>query len=316
MSLRFDVIGHHASLAALVVCAALGCSDDKTNGNGTAGNGPAGGASNTSGTGGGGAPAGGTPNAAGAGSGGMLGTSGSASGASPGGAGASSGGAGGASAGASSGGSTSGTGGGGGSGGAGSKSKTTFFVTSDTSKTGKLGGLTAADKRCQDLAVKAGIGDHTFHAYLSTTDEDAKDRIGKGPWVNAKGTTLAADLAALHASTLKGDHTLFIDENGMEIDGQWNSSPEADWSTTTGKSNQHDIFTGSKPDGTVADATCKDWTSDAAADKGQIGHSDGMGPGMQTSGNFSSWNSSHASSSCAETWKAGGAGRLYCFAID
>jgi hypothetical protein len=313
MSLRFDVMGHHVSLVALAVWAALGCSDDKPGSNGTAGNGPTGGASNTSGSGGGGAPAAGAPGNGGSPSGGMLGTSGSTSGSSAGGAGA---GSGGGSSGTSSGG-TGGGGGAGGSGGAGSKSKTTFFVTSDTSKTGKLGGLAAADKRCQDLAVKAGIGDHTFHAYLSTAAENARARIGSGPWVNSKGVTLATDLDALHASSLKGDHTLFIDENGMEIDGQWNSSPEADWSTTTGKSNQHDIFTGSKPDGTVqTGATCMDWTSDAAADKGQVGHSDGMGPGMATSGNFSSWNSAHAGSSCAETWKAGGAGRLYCFAID
>jgi hypothetical protein len=314
MSLRLDVMGH---LSALAVCTLLGCSEDEPSpGGGSAGTTAGGSPTNSAGTGGGGA---------GSSSGGMLGTSGSTSGSSSGGAGASQGGSagssssgtGGSGGAGTAGSSSSGSGGGGGSGGSGSKSKTTFFVTSDTSKTGKLGGLTAADKRCQDLAVKAGIGDHTFHAYLSTAAENAKDRIGKGPWVNSKGVTLAADLAALHASTLKGDHALFIDENGLEIDGQWNSSPEADWSTTSGKANQHDIFTGSKPDGTLqSGATCMDWTSEADADKGQVGHSDGMGPGMATTGNYSSWNSAHASSSCAATWKAGGAGRLYCFAID
>jgi hypothetical protein len=310
LSLSFGVIGR---IGALAMFAALACSESKDGNNGsTAGTTSNGGSSGagTSGSGGAGNGAGGmSGGAATAGTG--SGTAGKASGG---------GGSGGASAGAGgsggTGGSSSGSGGGGGSAGAGSKSKTTFFVTSDTSKTGKLGGLVASDKRCQDLAAKANIGDHTFHAYLSTADEDAKDRIGNGPWVNAKGVTIAADLTALHASTLKGDKALFIDENGMEIDGQWNSSPEADWSTATGKSNQHDIFTGSNPDGTAAAATCKDWTSDADADKGQVGHSDGMGPGMATTGTFSSWNSAHASSSCATTWKAGGAGRIYCFAID
>lgn len=198
----------------------------------------------------------------------------------------------------------------------GDQSPTTFFVTSDTSTTGNLGGLTAADERCQALADAAGIGDHTFHAYLSTSAEDARDRIGEGPWVNANGVTLAADLDALHDGSLKGDHTLFVDENAQQIDGQWNSSPEADWSITGGVANQHDIFTGSNADGTVAEATCQDWTSADEADKGQVGHSDGMGPGMATTGTYTSWNSAHASSSCAATWKAGGAGRLYCFAID
>lgn len=197
------------------------------------------------------------------------------------------------------------------------KSRTTFFVTSDTSTTGNLGGLDAADARCQALADLAGIGDHTFHAYLSTSDEDARDRIGEGPWVNSKGVTLAADLAELHSGDLIGDHTLFIDENGDEIDGQWNSSPESDWSNEEGPANQHDIYTGSKADGTLQpDATCQDWTSDAEEDKGQVGHSDGMGPGMATTGTYTSWNSAHAGASCAETWKAGGAGKLYCFAID
>jgi len=211
----------------------------------------------------------------------------------------------------------SGTGGSSGSGGAGNKSKTTFFVTSDTRDTGKLGTLEASDKRCQDLAAKAGIGDHTFHAYLSTATVNAKDRIGTGPWVNAKGLTIAADLATLHSGSVKGDHTLFIDEKGADINGQWNNSPTMATPDNDGKKNEHDILTGSKSDGTVqADATCKDWTSDSAGDKAQVGHSDGMGPQQATTGAYSSWNSSHTSGSCAATWMAGGAGRIYCFAID
>ena len=194
----------------------------------------------------------------------------------------------------------------GGTGGGGQKSKTTFFVTSDTSKTGKLGGLTGADKRCQDLATAASLGDHTFHAYLSTATVNAKDRIGKGPWVNAKGITVAADVATLHSAATKGDHTVFIDEKGMPIHGQWDGGPV-----------EHDVLTGSMPDGTVqAGKTCQDWTSDAQADTAWVGHSDGMGPGMATTGTYSSWNSSHENGGCNDTAPKGGAGRLYCFAID
>ena len=293
MTLRFEVIGRISTVAVFAV---LACSnnDDNTN-TGTAGasstagstSGTAGNSSGTSGSGGA------------SGSAGMVGTSGSVSTAGAGGTGGSSGGSAGASA---------GMGGASGSGGAsGNKSKTTFFVTSDTSKTGKLGGLTMADARCQALAMKAGFGDHTFHAYLSTATVNAKDRIGTGPWVNSAGVVVAADLAALHSATLKGNPDLFIDENKMKIHGQWDG----------GTMVEHDILTGSKADGTVqTGVTCQDWTSDAAGDTGQVGHSDGMGPGKATTGTYTSWNSSHASGSCGDTSKSGGAGRLYCFAID
>jgi hypothetical protein len=186
------------------------------------------------------------------------------------------------------------------------KSKTTFFVTSDTSMTGNLGGLSGADKRCQDLAAKAGFGDHTFHAYLSTSAENAKDRIGKGPWVNAKGITVAPDLATLHSAATKGDAQVFIDEHGMPIHGQWDGGPV-----------EHDVLTGSMADGSVqAGKTCMDWTSNAGNLTAQVGHSDGTGPNMATSGTYTSWNSSHENGSCADTAPKGGAGRLYCFAID
>jgi hypothetical protein len=200
-----------------------------------------------------------------------------------------------------------GTGGDGGSGGSGGeKSKTTFFVTSDTSKTGKLGGLEGADMRCNTLAKAAGFGDHTFHAYLSTATVNAKDRIGTGPWVNAKGMMVAADVAALHA--LDGNADLFIDEKGMKINGQWQGSPQP---------NQHDILTGSKADGTVMTGkTCNDWTSDSAQDGGQVGHSDGMGPGMSTDPPYNSWSSAHEMQDCSDTAPRGGAGRIHCFAID
>ena len=173
--------------------------------------------------------------------------------------------------------------------------------------TGKLGGLDGADKRCQDLAKAAGFGDHTFHAYLSTAAVNAKDRIGMGPWYNSKGLLVAASVTALHDGTVKGDHTIFIDEMGNPIHGQWDSSATV----------EHDVLTGSKADGTIQTGmTCMDWTSDAMADKAQVGHSDGEGPGMATTGTYTSWNSAHANGGCNDTAPQGGAGRLYCFAID
>jgi hypothetical protein len=294
MSLRLEVL---VPITTAVVCALLGCGEKS---DGTAGaSGANSGGTSTGGSG----TSGGSSN----GGGGMISTGGSASGSATVG-GASGGGAsgGGASGGVGgSAGATAGTGGGAGAG-SGNKSKTTFFVTSDTSKTGKLGGLEMADKRCQDLAMKAGIGDHTFHAYLSTSTGNAKDRIGQGPWVNSAGVTIAENLTALHAGTLVGNPELFIDENKMKIHGQWDGGPI-----------EHDVLTGSKADGTVqTGVTCQDWTSDVAADMGQVGHSDGMGLMKSTAPPANSWNSAHASGSCADTSKAGGAGRLYCFAID
>ncbi|MDF3065446.1 MAG: hypothetical protein K0R38_1047 [Polyangiaceae bacterium] len=303
MALRFRDVGRIGiTLAAFVVS----CSNDDGGGGGTAGS--SGGGMVGAGTSSGGTNSGGTSSGGTSSSGSSAGGAGSAAG----GASASGSSAGGSASGAATGGggASAGTGGGsaGNGGSGGGKSKTTFFVTSDTRTTGKLGSLEMSDKRCQDLAVAAGIGDHTFHAYLSTSTVDAKSRIGSGPWHNAKGVLIAQDLTALHSPTLKGDHTLFIDEKGQEINGQWNSSPMED--------NEHDILTGTKADGTKAAATCKDWTSDDANDKGQVGHSDGMGPGMATTGTYSSWNAAHEGGSCANTEQAGGAGRIYCFAID
>ena len=298
MSLRFEDL---ACVGLVSTFALLGCSlSDEPDTKGTGGSSSTGGMTSAGGSNGGtstgtaGTNTAGTNASAGTATGGA---GGSASGANSGGNGGASGGASGGSGGA--------NGGSGGSGG--SKSKTTFFVTSDTSKTGKLGGLEGADKRCQDLAAKAGIGDHTFHAYLSTSTVNARDRIGTGPWVNSLGTTVAADLTALHAA--KGNVDVFgVDENKKKINGQWNSG--------TG-TNEHDILTGTMPDGTVqAGKTCTDWTSDAADQTAQVGHCDGMGPGMATTGTYPSWNSSHENGSCADTAPKGGAGRLYCFAIN
>jgi hypothetical protein len=291
MPLRF--IGRIGIVSSLVLFACTESEPGDKSGTGGTG-------TTTAGTNSGGTSSAGT-SSAGTSSGGGAGSSagGQASaGMSTGGAGSSSGGSGGTSA---------GTGGGGTGGAGGAKSKTTFFVTSDTSMTGKLGGLAGADKRCQDLAMKAGFGDHTFHAYLSTSTVNAKDRIGMGPWVNSLGTPVADSVAALHAAVMKGNPDIFVDENKMKIHGQWDSAA----------TNEHDILTGTMPDGTVQGGkTCMDWTSDAANMTAQVGHSDGMGPGMATTGTYSSWNSSHENGSCADTAPKGGAGRIYCFATD
>jgi hypothetical protein len=190
-------------------------------------------------------------------------------------------------------------------------SSMTFFVTSAKSVTGNLGGLRGADTRCETLAAAVGNTHRTWRAYLSVERDldnkrtDARDRIGNGPWVNANGVAVARDLNELHAR--KGDANVFVDERGQRIAGQWAGSPAPV---------EHDILTGSNADGTLMSGmTCSDWTSDSASLAAQVGHSDGLGPGGDTSGTLSSWNSAHANQSCANTAPRGGAGRIYCFAL-
>ncbi len=187
-----------------------------------------------------------------------------------------------------------------------------FFVTSATSTTGNLGGLAAADATCQRLGAAAGQGARTWRAYLSVERDasngnqpaNARDRIGNGPWHNASVTLVANSVSELHARS--GDASLFVDERGQRINGQWTGSPTP---------NQHDILTGSNADGTLMRGfTCADWTSGSAADVGQVGHSDGMGPNQSTAGALASWNSAHANQNCADTAPRGGGGRFYCFA--
>lgn len=190
----------------------------------------------------------------------------------------------------------------------------TFFVTSDTSPTANLGGLAGADARCQRLAEAAGAGKRTFRAYLSVERDEnnggepthARDRIGKGPWHNAKGALVAEDVEALHARF--GDPDVFLDEQGNKINGQWEGSPTP---------NQHDILTGSTMEGRVAAGkTCADWTSAAMGMVAQVGHSDGLGPMRNGAAPFNSWQSSHESAGCNDTTPRGGAGKIYCFASD
>jgi hypothetical protein len=187
-----------------------------------------------------------------------------------------------------------------------------FFVSSETNATGDLGGLAGADARCARLAAAASLPTKPWKAYLSTqgisggTAVDARDRIGAGPWYNVNGALVASDLAALHART--GDADVFVDEHGDKIPGQWAGSPAPV---------QHDVLTGSNSDGTVlAGKTCEDWTSSSSTLSAQVGHSDGLGPSMNASAPYSSWNSAHANGSCADTAPLGGSGRIYCFATE
>ncbi len=190
-------------------------------------------------------------------------------------------------------------------------SSATVFVTSSRSATGNLGGLSGADALCRRLADAAGVGGKTWFAYLSVERDPAtggpthaRNRIGPGPWTNVAGTVVARDLNDLHAR--RGDAAVFLDERGQRIAGQWPDSP---------RPVEHDILTGSTADGRVMPGmTCRDWTSAAPDIAAQVGHSDGLGPGGDPSGALSSWNSSPASQSCADTAPRGGAGRIYCFA--
>ena len=189
-----------------------------------------------------------------------------------------------------------------------------FFVSSAKSKTGNLGGLRGADRVCQNLASAVGLGNKTWRAYLSVERDpdndnkptDARSRIGNGPWFNANGVMVAKDLAELHAR--KGEATLFVDERGQPVPGNWPGSP---------RPTEHDVLTGSTSEGRVLPGkSCNNWTSDATDVQAQVGHSDGLGPGGDSSGRYASWNSSHESQSCADTAPRGGAGRIYCFATN
>ena len=186
-----------------------------------------------------------------------------------------------------------------------------FFVTSvGLGKGGDLGGLEGADQHCQELAQRAGAGGKTWHAYLSTQGKDAvnaKDRIGRGPWFNAKGVQIAAGDADLHSDGNKINKETALEENGRTVKGRIDTP------------NQHDMLTGSQHDGTAAagpdDATCSNWTSSTSgAGHAIVGHHDLIG---NTQGpNF--WNYSHKTPGCAaaDLERVGGAGLFYCFATN
>jgi hypothetical protein len=182
-----------------------------------------------------------------------------------------------------------------------------FFVTSAGPGNGaNLGGLEGADAHCASLAEAAGASGKTWHAYLSTSSENAKDRIGSGPWFNQKGEKIADDVASLHSDANAISKETALDEKGQTVNGRGDEP------------NRHDILTGSMPDGTVAaDQTCGDWTLGGAEGAAMVGHHDRMG--LDDSAAAKSWNSSHASrGGCGqEALKGtGGDGLFYCFATN
>jgi hypothetical protein len=192
-----------------------------------------------------------------------------------------------------------------------------FFVTSvGLGKGGDLGGLEEADAHCQALAMAAGSGNKTWHAYLSTQSRNgqpavnARDRIGNGPWYNSLGQPISDTQSELHGDTLieaQLGSNLFKqsarNEKGAVVNG-FGDTP-----------NTHDMLTGSQPDGRAytgdADHTCNNWTSSGPG-SAQLGHSDRTGGGNR------SWNSAHASRGCSQQdlITTGGAGLFYCFAIN
>jgi hypothetical protein len=182
-----------------------------------------------------------------------------------------------------------------------------FFITSaGLGKGANLGGLDGADAHCTSLAEAAGVTGKTWRAYLSTTTVDARDRIGSGPWYNAKGEKIADDVASLHSDANKIDKQTGLTEKGEPVPGRGDTP------------NQHDILTGTNADGTkIADQTCGDWTLDGTEGAAMVGHHDRMGP--DTLPTAKSWNAAHASrGGCSQEALigTGGAGYLYCFAAN
>jgi len=190
----------------------------------------------------------------------------------------------------------------------------TFFVSSTgNGKGANFGGLEGADQHCQGLAKAAGAGHRFWRAYLSASPSlssptvNARDRIGTGPWHNAKGELIASNLAELHGSNNLNKQTA-LTETGQTVNGSGDHP------------NMHDILTGSRSDGTAftddQDRTCGNWTKGGNNGRAMVGHHDRMGLGNDAAA--SSWNSSHLSAGCSPDAlkKTGGAGLLYCFASN
>ena len=186
----------------------------------------------------------------------------------------------------------------------------TFFVTSvGRGFGGNLGGLSGADNHCQRLAEKGGHGNHRWRAYLSAPATasspavNARDRIGTGPWGNAKGIVVAQSVADLHSDSNKLGKENSLTEKGAVVNGRGDTP------------NRHDILTGSQMDGTLAtgtgDTTCGNWTSSGEG-SALVGHHDKQGGGA----NPNSWNSAHPSKGCSQAnlVATGGDGLFYCFA--
>lgn len=192
-----------------------------------------------------------------------------------------------------------------------------FFVTSaGPGKGGDLGGLEGADRHCQALAQAAGAGHRTWRAYLSTQAPslsnpgfvNARDRIGTGPWRNAKGVVVARSVEDLHSAGNNINKETALDERGRPVNGR------------TETPNKHDILTGSRPDGTAfpgapfPDMTCGNWTKSTADGAAMTGHHDRAGP--INSAWAVSWNSAHPTLGCSQerVRPTGGDGLFYCFA--
>jgi len=197
----------------------------------------------------------------------------------------------------------------------GASADTTFFVTSAGSGKGAdLGGLEGADRHCQSLAEAAGIRGKVWRAYLSTQASggaaavNARDRIGRGPWQNAKGVMIAKDVADLHSAGNNLSKQTALTEKGEMVKGRGDTP------------NEHDMLTGSQPDGTAfpgnQDMTCGNWTKSGADGAAMLGHHDRMGTDPGPPGR--SWNSSHPSRGCSQDGlkSTGGAGLFYCFAAN
>jgi len=190
-----------------------------------------------------------------------------------------------------------------------------FFVTSvGPGKGADLGGLAGADRQCQQLAQAAGAGGKTWHAYLSTQGAsavNARDRIGKGPWMNAKGVVVATGVDDLHSANNKLSKENNLSEKGEVINGRGDTP------------NRHDILTGSTSDGKAfpddKDMTCKNYTSSTQGAV-MLGHNDRQG--LRDDDASKSWNSSHPSRgqeggcSQADLRSTGGDGLFYCFAAN
>lgn len=196
-----------------------------------------------------------------------------------------------------------------------------FFVTSRGVGDGaNLGGLAGADRHCQTLATAAGAGNKTWHAYLSLTSPagpiNARDRIGRGPWRNAKGVMIAHDVEDLHSPSNNVNKETALDENGNVVNGSGD------------RPNRHDMLTGSQADGTawpytLIDTlnldgddnllTCGNWTSNSEEGSAMVGHHDRSGQI-----GYSPWNAAHPSIGCSQQSliNTGGNGLFYCFAIN
>ncbi len=201
---------------------------------------------------------------------------------------------------------------GGSTGGHAQQSEMSFFITSvGPGKGGNLGGLAGADQQCQLLGATAGAGTKTWRAYLSTQGPgavNARDRIGGGPWLNAKGLIVAKNLAELHGQNDINKQTA-LTEKGEPVNGRGDTP------------NMHDILTGSQPNGTAfpagEDRTCGNWTKSGAG-AAMVGHHDRQG--LRDDDESKSWNSSHPSrgpdGGCSQNdlKSTGGNGFFYCFA--